>query len=75
MVALTEHVQTSLPRPIDPFSLVPYIDDLWHVAKSRTCFQDDESKVQVDWTDSDSEHRGLFITFSTTTYWLTLHEQ
>ncbi|KJK61660.1 CorA-like Mg2+ transporter protein [Aspergillus parasiticus SU-1] len=64
MVAHTDDVQTSLPRPFDPFSLVPYTDDLWQVAKSRTCFQDDESNVQIDWTESDSEHRVTRRTFS-----------
>ncbi|KNG82886.1 hypothetical protein ANOM_007533 [Aspergillus nomiae NRRL 13137] len=59
MIAHTQDVQTSLPHLLDPFSLVPYADDLWHVAKSRKCFQDDESKVQVDWTDSDAEHQAV----------------
>lgn len=61
MIAYTQDVESPLPHLYDPFSLVPYEDDLWQVASSRKCFQEDESKVQVDWTDSDSEHRGLCI--------------
>ncbi|KAE8413047.1 hypothetical protein BDV36DRAFT_300314 [Aspergillus pseudocaelatus] len=64
MIAYTQDIQSSLPHLYDPFSLMPYEDDLWQVASSRKCFQEDESKVQVDWTDSDSEHRVTRSTFT-----------
>ncbi|KAE8382719.1 hypothetical protein BDV26DRAFT_288279 [Aspergillus bertholletiae] len=56
MIAYPQDIQTSLPQQLDPFSPVPYADDIWHVARSRKCFQDDESKLRIQWTDSNSEY-------------------
>ncbi|KAB8227117.1 uncharacterized protein BDW43DRAFT_317117 [Aspergillus alliaceus] len=57
MIAQAQDVETPIPQPFSPFSLMPYQDDYWYRAHDRNCFKDDESNVQVDWTDIDAEHR------------------
>lgn len=44
--------------PFDPFSLAAYPQDYWARAESRKCFQADKSKVEVNWTEVDSQRRG-----------------
>ncbi|KAG2419116.1 hypothetical protein HFD88_002220 [Aspergillus terreus] len=43
--------------PFDPFSLAAYPQDYWARAESRKCFQADKSKVEVNWTEVDSQRR------------------
>ncbi|KAF7593744.1 hypothetical protein BBP40_010920 [Aspergillus hancockii] len=65
MVAQTTQ-NTQAPLLLDSpksFSLIPYRDDCWDRAQLRRCFKDDESNVQVDWTEIDAEHRATPRTF------------